>query len=116
LLFATFTRLRILTLVVKQVLHIPSQTSLFRSWFDFELTANDVVEVVRSFMTILWLYFIFVSNIFSRTGLLAKFLMKWFDARQLIMGGGLLSGIGLVVGSISTHVAVLVIALVFAGW
>jgi len=42
--------------------------------------------------------------------------MKWFDARQLIMGGGLLSGIGLVVGSISTHVAVLVIALVFAGW
>jgi len=59
---------------------------------------------------------VYVSDIFSLTGLLGKFLMKWFDARQLIMGGGLLSGVALVVGSISTHVAVLQFALIFAGW
>jgi len=41
--------------------------------------------------------------------------MRWFDARQVVMGGGLVSGLALVIMSISSHFEVLYFAAVLSG-
>ena len=48
-------------------------------------------------------------------GLLANLSLKWFDAREVVMGGGLLAGIGMVIMSVSAHFAPLYLGAVLAG-
>jgi len=49
------------------------------------------------------------------SGLLANLSLRWFDARELIMGGGILAGLGMFVMSISPQYSLLFLAAVVAG-